>query len=377
MKYRRKLIALGIAILFTLAFRGWNTYQAQQNKTPTTYTSTQQGVTVSSPHPGWLQTSWKSLWTQIEFKAQTDTTQFLQLADSIAQFYQGYSQKFRSRSSLDSSFYQASPGDLLHPEALEMEILKYALYAHEVTQGAIHPGIANLIKHYGLEYGQQPQVPSDSLLQSERQVLKSLPFRVLNDSTIEVLQAQRHLAFGAYSKGYALEWARQLLLRHQINNFWLEIGGDLVREGHSIEGRPWRAGVQDPFAERGLHGILEFPIQSPMKSLATSGNYQQFFRDSQGRKHHHILDPRTAQSAQGKASVSVLAQDGLSADLWATAFFILDFSEIQAILNSRPELEAYIIFADSTIWQSPGFDRFQALQTLPRASASSLSTSKD
>lgn len=344
MQYRRKLIVIGLAVLFTLGFRAWNAHQAQSKVSP------------QASQEEWLASQWQSLWTTINFKAYTDSLTYQTLADSISSHYLTYSQQFKSRSSLDSIFYQSKPGDTLTVDSASMEVLKFALKAYDSTQHAIHPGIANLIQSYGLEYGDKPQVPPADFLQRELLALQTFPYRVINDSNIIVLQANRHLAFGAFSKGLALEWARQLLMKSNIENFWLEIGGDLVQNGHSIKGRPWRAGIQNPFALDSLHGISEFAPEGPFKSLATSGSYQQYFTDSLGVKHHHILDPRTARSVQGKASVSVLAHDGAQADLFATAFFILDTNDIRSILKSRSDLAAYVIFSDSTTWKSPHFE---------------------
>lgn len=344
MQYRRKLIVIGLAVLFTLGFRAWNSHQAQSKVSP------------EASQEEWLASKWQSLWTTIHFKAYTDSLTYKTLADSISRHYLNYSQQFKSRSTLDSNFYQSQAGDTLQVDSESMEVLKFALKAYDSTKQAIHPGIANLIKAYGLEYGNQPKVPATDFLNKELNALQTFPYQIINDSNIIVLQANRHLAFGAFSKGLALEWARQLLVHSNIENFWLEIGGDLVQNGHSLKGRPWRAGIQNPFALDSLHGISEFSPEGPFKSLATSGSYQQYFTDSLGVKHHHILDPRTARSVQGKASVSVLAQDGAQADLFATAFFILDTNEIRSILESRSDLAAYVIFSDSTTWKSPSFE---------------------
>lgn len=338
MKYRRKIFVLVLAVLFTLAFRGWNQYRVAN-------------------HSAWHNASWQSLWTTINFKAQVDSVQYHELCDSISIKYEHFSKKFQSRSRLDSLFYQASKGDTLKVDPEEYALLSYAHKAFELTKQSIHPGIGNLIAHYGLEYGQTKKVPHDSVLIKEIDLLKTLPYELLSNNSIQILQENRHLALGSFSKGYALEWSRKLLLRKNIQNFWLEIGGDLVVNGLSIKGLHWRAGIQNPFTEGQLQGILSLE-DTTFKSLATSGRYQQFFIDSLGQQHHHILDPKTAKSASGKASVSVIASNGLDADLWATALFILPLKDGQEILKSNPNIAAFYIFDDSTTWKSSKFTHY-------------------
>lgn len=347
MKIKRKILVIALAVLFTLAVRGWNTYQAQKVET---------GKDGESLY--WMHSQWKSLWTQINFKAQTDTATFKSALDSISRFYVRFDQAFRSQSPLDSMIYQAAIGDTLQLDSLQYDLLELSLQFHRETLGRIHPGISNLIKAYGLEYGQERRVPSDSVLELAKKDLQTLPFRLIQSHQILVEKESQHIALGAFSKGYAIEWSRQLLINMGIKNFWLEIGGDLAISGHSKEGRPWTAGIQNPFQDQGLIGDIQFQSDSIFNSLATSGNYRQIFEDSNGVKHHHILDPLTARSVRGRASVSVLAKDALQADLWATAFFILPRDEILSILKKRSDLAVLMVFSDSTRWKSDHFSLY-------------------
>lgn len=145
------------------------------------------------------------------------------------------------------------------------------------------------------------------------------------------------LDLGAIAKGFALDCAVKRLRQNQVKSCLINAGGQVCALGDKL-GVPWEIVIQNPRG-RDFSGTLKLKDSS----VATSGDYQQYFvRD--GRRYAHILDPRTGRPAQsGVISVTVIAKDGLTADALATAMFVLGKEKGAALLKQFPEAEARII----------------------------------
>jgi FAD:protein FMN transferase len=133
-----------------------------------------------------------------------------------------------------------------------------------------------------------------------------------------------------------------LLRERGLEHFLVEIGGETLAEGLNADGEPWRVGVLLPDDSGHLHGIIQ---ATGGRAVATSGDYRNFIRDADGRIQSHIIDPRTAAPAgHAVASVSVLADDCLTADALATALLVLGHEEGLPLLAAAfPGTEALFI----------------------------------
>lgn len=124
----------------------------------------------------------------------------------------------------------------------------------------------------------------------------------------------------AIAKGYGVDRVATRLDRLGITAYLVEIGGELRTRGRRPDGRAWQVGVERPDSNGRAAGQV-LPLTDG--ALATSGDYRNFFTDA-GRRYSHIIDPRTGATAQHDlASVTVLADDCMTADGWATALSVL------------------------------------------------------
>lgn len=140
------------------------------------------------------------------------------------------------------------------------------------------------------------------------------------------------LDFGGMSEGMAIERLRPIMARHGLHNLLLTMGGDLFALGDA-GGRPWRAGLRDPYG--GVLGTVEL---RDGESLFSSGNYNKFRESPDGGRWPHILDPRTGHPVRGTAAVAVLHRDPVLADVGSTALFVAGparFAELSQRLGLR------------------------------------------
>lgn len=122
------------------------------------------------------------------------------------------------------------------------------------------------------------------------------------------------------AKGYGVDQAAQALDRLGITDYMIEVGGEVRAHGRNAQGRPWQLAIERPDAMP-QQAIFILPLDG--RSLATSGDYRNFFEDH-GRRYSHEIDPARAEPVNhALASVSVVASDCTLADAWSTALFVL------------------------------------------------------
>lgn len=158
----------------------------------------------------------------------------------------------------------------------------------------------------------------------------------------------------AIAKGYAVDQIAELLDGHGIANYLVEIGGELRGKGRKSGGRHWRVAIERP--EPGVRAAQQI-VTLDDQAMATSGDYRNFF-EHQGRLYSHTIDPRSGQPVQHRlASVTVLADDCMSADGLATALLAMGDEAGPALAASHEIAALFILRSDDGFeqWASPAF----------------------
>ncbi|MGF1643172.1 MAG: FAD:protein FMN transferase [Thiotrichales bacterium] len=150
------------------------------------------------------------------------------------------------------------------------------------------------------------------------------------------------LDVSSIAQGYSVARLAHLLDAAGIENYLVEIGGELQARGQKPDGRRWRIAVERPLpGERRVHKIIELPAEHTI-AVMTSGTYRHYY-DDDGRRYSHILDARTgAPVTHDLVSVTVLHPDATRADAWSTALLCLGAEDALA-LAEREGLAAMLI----------------------------------
>lgn len=222
-----------------------------------------------------------------------------------------------------------------HPKANTMaeEVIALAMKVSEQTEGAFDITVAPLVNAWGFGYksGQWPtQTEVDSLMQT-----------VGYERYLRGEQVQ--LDCGAIAKGYGVDRVASVLRRHGIQNYMVEIGGEVVVAGTNPDGKAWSIGVAAP-TESATE--MQDIISLSDAALATSGNYRNFHTDSLGRRVAHTIDPRLGHPVQQSLlSATVMATTCAEADAYATAFMVMGFDAARQFVSKHPGLKVYLIYA--------------------------------
>jgi thiamine biosynthesis lipoprotein len=158
------------------------------------------------------------------------------------------------------------------------------------------------------------------------------------------------LNFSAIAKGYASDVIAALLEREGVENYMVEIGGEVVAKGINPNGNCWHIGITKPEDDApGIQDEYAATFALCNKSgFATSGNYRNFYIKD-GKKYAHTIDPRTGYpSEQSILSATIIAADCMTADAYATAFMAMGVEPAIAMAEKIPEIKYYIIYPDDT-----------------------------
>jgi thiamine biosynthesis lipoprotein len=184
--------------------------------------------------------------------------------------------------------------------------------------GLFNPAIGNLLKLWGFQQDDAAQGPPPSGKDIQRW-LDSAPSSLqvqVDGQLVHSSNPAVSLDFGGFAKGYSVGKAVEMLQQKGVDNLIVNAGGDLCVRGKRGD-RPWRVGIRQPDSS----GILASIEMEGPGCIFTSGSYERFY-DYNGRRYHHILDPRSGFPAGKTTSVTVVTQDPTLADAAATALFV-------------------------------------------------------
>lgn len=175
------------------------------------------------------------------------------------------------------------------------------------------------------------------------------------NSTVFFADPMLKVDVGAIGKGYATERIAKTLEEMGVDNYTLNIGGNIRTIGTKGDGTGWVAGIQNPdlTSEQGF--ILRVNFSS--LALVTSGSYQRYYYVGD-TKYHHIIDPETLFPKDTFTAVSILTPDSGLADAVSTACFNLTLEEGMALIESIENTEAMWVEPDGTVHFSSGFEAF-------------------
>lgn len=229
-------------------------------------------------------------------------------------------------------------------DTLFTEVFRHAEIVYKESYGAFDPTVAPLVNAWGFGFKQGYDVSAatiDSLLS-----LVGMHQVTLIDGNINKCDPRIMLDFSAIAKGYGSDCVARVFDSCGIQNYMVEIGGEVVIKGHNKNGNPWGIGINKPIDDSlSMNQELQTVLRLTDCAIATSGNYRNFYYKD-GVKYAHTIDPRTGYPVQHSLlSATVIADNCMRADALATAFMVLGVDSAMAYCERHPEIEGYFIVA--------------------------------
>lgn len=223
------------------------------------------------------------------------------------------------------------------------DVLAQARRVSERTGGAFDVTIGGL-RGWRFRPGEE-RVPSKSDIAGQ---LRNVDYRKLRigERTAMLAEPGMYIDLGGIAKLYILEAGRRVLEARGVRRALINGGGDVV--AHS-DGAPWRVGVRNPRGREQLIGVVEIKNGC----VAASGDYERFFvRD--GRRFHHILDPRTGYPAAGARAVTLVAPSAEAVNGLGPAIMVLGAAAGRKLIAATPGVEGLIVGPGGELWTSRG-----------------------
>jgi thiamine biosynthesis lipoprotein len=230
------------------------------------------------------------------------------------------------------------------PDEWFTDIYYQAKTIAEKTNGAFDFTIGPLVNAWG--FGFKNRISLDSArVDSLRSLVEYRTVR-LEGGKIFKQNPKQQFDFNAIAQGYATDLLGEYLAGMGIENFLVDIGGEVVGKGMKPDGSSWLVGVENPATDSLSERMVHTKVRLNNMAVSTSGSYRKY-REENGQRFSHTIDPKTGYPVQHNLlSVTILAGDCATADGYATACMVMGFERSKEFIETHPGLEAFFILAE-------------------------------
>lgn len=232
------------------------------------------------------------------------------------------------------------------------EVLSLAAEFSNYSDGCFDVTIGPLVDLW--DYKNSSEVPDEARI---TEVLRRVNAADLMldplEKTARLQKVEQSVDLGGIGKGYASDKFVELFKKFGISSAFTNIGGNVAAVGVKPDGSPWRVGIRHPRQDHQLIGAVAVSD----KAVVTSGDYQRFFTDREGKRRHHILNLHTGYPAEsGLISVTIVADSAALADTLSTLVFVAGMNKGVQLLTSFPGTEAVLVDTDLQVHVTPGLN---------------------
>ncbi len=251
------------------------------------------------------------------------------------------------------------------PVTTTPELIRMLTQARQISRDShylFNPAIGKLIALWGFHNDQPAPNPNKDArtLREQTAARPRLDDLRIDGNTVQSTNPGVNIDLGGFAKGYALKLEARKLLTMGLKDFIINAGGDLIAYGRHID-RNWRIGIRDPDGGRALASI---EAQNG-ESIFTSGDYERYYLEN-GKRRHHIIDPRSGQPSESAHAVTVITRDPALADAAATALMIALPDEWRQIAQRLGIDKVLRLEANGELSMTPAMaQRVQILRQVP------------
>lgn len=225
-----------------------------------------------------------------------------------------------------------------------MNVLTRSGQVSEITKGAFDVTVGPLVRAWGFSIKNNKPLPDSSTIDQMKKLIGYQKVSLQNDRIVKA-DPDIQLDFNGIAQGYTVDLISEFLQTHGIHDYLVEIGGEVRTKGLNRERSVWQVGIDKPVDTLTNGRPLQTIIALQDKALATSGSYRHYLKKD-GKKLSHVIDPATGYPvSHSLVSVSVLADDCMSADAFATAFLVMGIEKALMVARDQ-QLEIYCIYTD-------------------------------
>ena len=243
------------------------------------------------------------------------------------------------------------------------KVMHKALRVNQISSGAFDITVNPLVNLWG--FGSKSKdtiIPSDEKIKNTLKIIGSEHIKFIDKNIIRKDISELEIDLSAIAKGYGVDVVVQVLDKFNLQNFMVEIGGEVFAKGKNIKNEKWKIGIDKPqylaYPGQDLQNILSISNVG----VATSGDYRNYF-EYEGKIYSHSINPKTGKPViHNLASVTIVAPNCMQADALATATLVMGVEDGLKFLESQQDIEGYLIVRISLTefeeFASSGFDKY-------------------
>jgi len=219
---------------------------------------------------------------------------------------------------------------------------EWARKASEFSDGAFDATIGPLVSAWGFHYKKELEM-TPQMVDSIRQLVDYRKIQIIDDKVVKA-NPNMTLDFNAVAQGYTADIIGEYLETKGIENYLVNVGGEIMVKGTKPHGQMWTIGIEKPAENFDSEQSVQMKLQLKDKGIVTSGNYRKYI-EKDGVRYSHSIDPKTGYPVeQNLLSVTIIADNASWADCLATVCMIVGKEKASQLLASQDGLEAYFIY---------------------------------
>ncbi|KGL61966.1 FAD:protein FMN transferase [Polaribacter sp. Hel1_85] len=228
---------------------------------------------------------------------------------------------------------------------LFLEVFNKSKRIHKETNEYFDPTVGNLVNSWGFGPKREKRNLTEEEVKEQMQFVGLDKVNIVNNK-VQKLNPKIYLDFNSIAKGFGIDVVARFLSSKNIENFLIEIGGEIRAKGTKENKIPWVIKLVDPIKKDAEKGYKNINLSN--KSMATSGNYRKFRLSENGQKFVHTINPKTGYAKESNLlSASVIASlDCADVDAYATALMAMGLKKSKEFLENHKNIDAILLFVD-------------------------------
>lgn len=222
----------------------------------------------------------------------------------------------------------------------------YAMRAAELSDGYFDPTVGPLVQAWGFHFKEGMEMTPE-IVDSLKQLVDYRKVKIENNKVVKE-NSNMTLDFNAVAQGYTTDMIGDFLLSKNVNNFLVDVGGEILARGRKPNGELWKVGIEKPAENKDSERIVQEIVELKDRSIVTSGNYRKYVERG-GKRYSHSLNPKTGYPAENKLlSATIIAENTAWADCLASICMLVGLEKAIQIVSPIPSIgvEAYFIYLD-------------------------------
>lgn len=221
----------------------------------------------------------------------------------------------------------------------------YAIAAAELSDGFFDPTVGPLVQAWGFHFKEGMEMTPE-IVDSLKQLVDYRKIKIENGKVIK----ENHnmtLDFNAVAQGYTTDVIGDFLISKNVNNFLVDVGGEILARGRKPNGDLWKVGIEKPADNKESERIVQKIVELDNRSIVTSGNYRKYVERG-GKRYSHSLNPKTGYPSENSLlSATVICDNTAWADCLASICMLVGIDKAKEILETQDNVKAYFIYLDN------------------------------